>query len=287
MPGPPGVAGAAGVQGPPGAVGAGGEDGEDGIALPGPPGVAGTAGVAGPPGANGTDGEDADAVPFVPPSQIDVGMITGPSYLTGSISPAQLTGAVNNYSPPGISGASILRQDVDGTGRNITGLNADPNVDGRVITILNIGTAGSVNLVDESGSSTNTNRFALANKAGSDLKILSEEGVIVIYDGTSQRWRVIGRSTPVAQVISQDLGTGASSGNFQVTGLSGLIANKMVFAQQIPTIISSKGNARDEQEMDMILLSGVCDTSTTSITFYWWAPSIVVGTYNFAYWIAS
>jgi hypothetical protein len=82
--------------------------------------------------------------------------------------------------------------------------------------------------------------------------------------------------------FTKDLGAARQSGTFDITGLSGLTADKVVTIVQTAAQIASKGNARDESEMDQIKLTGyVVDAST--IRAYWQAPSVVVGTYAFAY----
>lgn len=79
-----------------------------------------------------------------------------------------------------------------------------------------------------------------------------------------------------------DLGVGRRSGTFDMTGLAGLTAGKIVTVVQTASAISSKGNARDEPEMDMITATGyVVDAAT--IRVYWFAPSVVVGNYIFGY----
>lgn len=79
----------------------------------------------------------------------------------------------------------------------------------------------------------------------------------------------------------QDLGAGKRSGTFDVA-TSFRTADKDVIVIQTAKAIASKGNARDEAEMDAIQATGyVVDANT--IRVYWWAPSVVVGTYAFAY----
>lgn len=82
--------------------------------------------------------------------------------------------------------------------------------------------------------------------------------------------------------FSQDLGADRNSGTFDITGLSGLTPDKPVLVVQTAAPIASKGNARDEPEMDLISLTGYVVDSAT-IRVYWRAPGIVVGTYEFAY----
>lgn len=82
--------------------------------------------------------------------------------------------------------------------------------------------------------------------------------------------------------FSKDLGVSKRSGTFDITGLSGLTPNKVVSIVQTAAQIASKGNARDEPEMDLIQLTGyVVDAST--IRAFWNAQGVVVGSYNFAY----
>jgi len=84
--------------------------------------------------------------------------------------------------------------------------------------------------------------------------------------------------------FTQDLGAADRSGTFDITGLSGLTVDKPVLVVQTKAVISSKGNARDEPEMDTIVATGYV-LSTTSIRVSWFsaAGSVVVGIYAFAY----
>lgn len=82
--------------------------------------------------------------------------------------------------------------------------------------------------------------------------------------------------------FTKDLGAANYSGTFDITGLSGLTTNNNVTVMQTAKAISSKGNARDEPEMDQIQVTGyVVDANT--IRCYWNCRSVVVGTYAFAY----
>jgi hypothetical protein len=86
--------------------------------------------------------------------------------------------------------------------------------------------------------------------------------------------------------FTKDLGAARLSGTFDITGLSGLTAAKVVSVVQTAAAITSKGDARDEFEMDPIALTGyVVDAST--IRCYWSAPHVVVGTYAFAYLVSA
>lgn len=86
--------------------------------------------------------------------------------------------------------------------------------------------------------------------------------------------------------FTKDLGAARRSGSFDITGLSGLTADKVVSVVQTAAQIASKGNARDEAEFDQINLTGyVVDANT--IRAYWQAPGVVVGTYAFAYQVSA
>lgn len=97
-------------------------------------------------------------------------------------------------------------------------------------------------------------------------------------------------ASPTASVaytaFTKDLGHSRRSGTFDITGLSGLTADKTVIVVQTGAAISSKGNARDCPEMDLILLTGFVLNSTT-IRVFWRCDSVVVGTYAFAYAISG
>lgn len=91
-----------------------------------------------------------------------------------------------------------------------------------------------------------------------------------------------GGGAPDWTAFSQDLGAARRSGSFDLTGLSGITPDLLYLGVQTSAPISSKGSAQDEPEMDMIELVGIGIDSST-IRWRWWAPSVVVGTYNFAY----
>lgn len=82
--------------------------------------------------------------------------------------------------------------------------------------------------------------------------------------------------------FTQNLGTAARSGRFTLTGLTGLTVGEVREVVQTSAAISTKGDATDEPELDMIQLLGK-PTSTTELQVTWIAPSVVVGTYAFAW----
>jgi len=100
----------------------------------------------------------------------------------GIISPSQLTANQNDWSPTGLSTASVIRLSTDGTFRIITGLAG--GADGRRVTLVNVGSY-TVMLRAESASSSASNRFAFDN---TDRFILPGRGIELLYDGTLSRW---------------------------------------------------------------------------------------------------
>lgn len=91
-------------------------------------------------------------------------------------------------------------------------------------------------------------------------------------------------ANPTFSKFTQNLGT-TRSGTFTIAA-AGLRIDAPVQAFQTSGAILSKGNARDEAEMDRIQIAGyVVDNAT--IQFHWWSPNVVVGTYEFAYLVSA
>lgn len=113
----------------------------------------------------------------------------GQLFLSSIISPTQLTGNQNDYAPASFSTCFAIRQDVDATGRTITGLAG--GAVGRVVCILNIatGVTNIITLTNEDAASTAANRFALPNSAS--ILIRPNGSLMLWYDTTSSRWRAV------------------------------------------------------------------------------------------------
>ena len=105
------------------------------------------------------------------------------------ISPAQIIANQNDYNPASLAGAVIVRLTTDAS-RNITGLQG--GADGRIVSIVNVGSFDIV-LTDEDALSLAANRFALTG----NLTLRADQGVILVYDSTSSRWRVAGSGGPI------------------------------------------------------------------------------------------
>lgn len=107
----------------------------------------------------------------------------------GSVSTAaQITATENDYNPTGLGSSSIIRISSDAS-RTITGLTA--LTAGAVVHLVNVG-SNLINLSNESASSSAANRFALT---GSGFSLTAGGSVMLFYDGTSSRWRVLSQST--------------------------------------------------------------------------------------------
>ena len=108
-------------------------------------------------------------------------------YLSGVLTPAQITSNQNNYNPTGLSTASVLRLSSD-TGRNVTGLAG--GAAGRIITIKNVNAGSQIKLTSEDTNSTAANRFHLTRVAdnGGDIMLLPNQTVILQYDAVISRW---------------------------------------------------------------------------------------------------
>lgn len=103
-----------------------------------------------------------------------------------SLSPAQLTANTDDYNPTGWTtiGYSVLRLSTDAI-RNLTSIAGGSN--GRIAVIINVGANDLVLKDDDGATGTAANRFAL----NADITLQADESVMIIYDGTSSRWRVL------------------------------------------------------------------------------------------------
>lgn len=110
---------------------------------------------------------------------------TNQSKMSGDISPTSLSAQADNYSPTSLGSANGIRQDASAP-VTITGL--DGGEDGRLIVFHNI-SSSAITLAHENASSDAANRFDLSGAA--NRVVASRESVLLQYDSTSSRWRVI------------------------------------------------------------------------------------------------
>lgn len=109
--------------------------------------------------------------------------LAGKTGITSVVTPATISSNQNDYSPG--TNYTVARL-ASSAAVNITGLAGGKA--GRVVVLINIG-GNTITLVDESTLSAAANRFAL----NTNIALASEQAAILWYDGTSNRWRCIGR----------------------------------------------------------------------------------------------
>lgn len=118
-------------------------------------------------------------------TEVDASIVASSVFLANSISPTSIGANQNDYAPTGFSTASVVRLTASGA-YSITGLAGGSN--GRAIVVVNVG-SNTITLSHENASSTAANRFACPSSA--NFSLLAGSCVIVVYDTTSARWRVI------------------------------------------------------------------------------------------------
>lgn len=112
--------------------------------------------------------------------------------LAPAITPAQLTGANNDYNPAGLAITTRIRQASDPVAQpNLTGLTAQ--ADGKLRLFENIGT-GTLTFNNENAGSAAANRFTMPGAA--DLVLASGGAAIFVYDAVTSRWLCIAIANP-------------------------------------------------------------------------------------------
>lgn len=100
------------------------------------------------------------------------------------VTPSQITSNQDNYNPSGAGNADVLRVNTDSS-RDITGFGFPAAY--KTILVVNSGSTPAV-FKNESASSVAANRFSF----GADLTLATLQAVMMWYDPTSSRWRVVG-----------------------------------------------------------------------------------------------
>jgi hypothetical protein len=113
------------------------------------------------------------------------GAIEGQISFAASLTPSALTGDVDNYNPNGLGSTNFLRLQTDGGNYTISGIAAPVPVVNQGIFIVNIGSTGNIQLLNNNSSSDTGNRFLI----GGNKTIQDDEGIMLIYDDVSNRWR--------------------------------------------------------------------------------------------------
>jgi hypothetical protein len=138
---------------------------------------------------NSNSGENAKVGVLMDGSTYLYAYMQGAVRLSDStLAPAQITANQDNYSPTNLYKTSVLRLTTDAS-RDITGIVPGPagRVDGRILFIYNV---GGFNIVLKNDvTSTAANRFLFP----ADITLAPNEGIGLMYDSTSSRWRCFGR----------------------------------------------------------------------------------------------
>lgn len=103
--------------------------------------------------------------------------------------PAQFAANQNNYTEEGGNSHGFLRWRSDAS-RDVTGLSIS-QTDGEVHLIVNVG-SNNIVLKHQDVNSTDVHRFLCST--GADITLAPDQAADVIYDGTTQRWRVFKRN---------------------------------------------------------------------------------------------
>lgn len=178
---------------------------------------------------------------------------------------ATLSASVNDWAPTGLSTANVIRITTATANWNITGLTGGAS--GRWLILWNVGPTFAFQLMDESGSSTAANRFALFG----NTNVYADEAVIIQYDSTSSRWRPITGAFPAASLKLEALEQGTNgqiivaqtgaqpqyktvSGHITIDNLGAVALDK--------TAITGQSAITDQDEADTFL---VYDNSATAL----------------------
>jgi len=98
------------------------------------------------------------------------------------LTPATLTGNVDDYNPAGLNQATFLRLDGGAVDREVTGIVPAH----RMLIIRNVGTTNTIAFRHENSGSAVANRFSNAGAVTRTLAI--GEAIVLVYDPTSTRW---------------------------------------------------------------------------------------------------
>lgn len=116
--------------------------------------------------------------------KVTIGGIVGLARTNTVTSPAEITANTNNYEP---GAGDIFRLTADAA-RNLTGIVA--RASGEAVLLINIGATHAITIKHASASSTDVNRI-LVPWEGDYVMSANGGATLLIYDDTTDRWRVI------------------------------------------------------------------------------------------------
>lgn len=148
---------------------------------------------------------------------------TAVALFTGTVlSPASISGTVNDWTPTNIATATVIRISTSGL-TTITGV--CNGFDGRLLILHNI-SSNNITLSNQSASSLAGCR--LITGTGADITMAQDQSVAMVFDGTTNRWRITaspgssgsGTVTSVATTAPISGGTITTSGTISLAACS-------------------------------------------------------------------
>ena len=111
-------------------------------------------------------------------------LVRGQLRTSAVLSPAQIGANQDDYAPTSLGWSTVLRLSTDAS-RDITGITGGAS--GRILFLFNVG--GFNVVLKNDVTSTAANRFLFP----ADITLAPNEGIGLMYDATSSRWRCFGR----------------------------------------------------------------------------------------------
>jgi hypothetical protein len=133
---------------------------------------------------------------------------------SGVITPTQIAGNTNDYAPTSLATASLIRLD-SSSAYNLTGLTGGAT--GRILVLHYIGT-NTLTITSEDTNSSAANRFSLTKA----LIMQQNSCVVIQYDGTSSRWRVVGGSAGASFYFQTGAPTTPAAGDQWIDSSAGI-----------------------------------------------------------------
>lgn len=119
-----------------------------------------------------------------------------------SSTPTQITTDQNDYGFSGGDATYTFQRLSSSSVRNITGFSGGAN--GRLLVLRNVGSF-DITIANQSASSSSANR--VITRAGDTIILSPNATILLIYDGTTQRWQEVGGNKSVAEIQWEFAGT--------------------------------------------------------------------------------